>query len=107
MQDHLSYKINCVINNWFDSTYSDLDYDAIASGTITETFYCAGCTTRKRIGLKVEYKDSRSRTMYKCKDCMSKTSKEVVESKHESLLFNGKVVCRFKPVIRMDKRKHK
>ncbi|CAB4240995.1 hypothetical protein UFOVP22_40 [uncultured Caudovirales phage] len=69
MQDHLSYKINCVINNWFDFNHELRDYDSNYHFEKAKTFYCASCAIHKDIKLRKEVFDSMNRKRYRCLTC--------------------------------------
>lgn len=69
MQDHLSYKLNCVINNWFDYAYELRDYDSNYHYEKATTFYCATCAIHKDIKLRKVVFDSMNRKRYRCITC--------------------------------------
>jgi hypothetical protein len=62
MQDHLSYKLSCVIDNWFKSEESDVGY--IEGNDVDATFYCTGCHVFKSINLL-----SKSKRNKRCISC--------------------------------------
>jgi len=69
MQDKLSYKLNCVINNWFDYHYELRDYDSNYHFEKKTTFYCASCALHKDVKLKKEVFDSMNRRKNRCITC--------------------------------------
>lgn len=77
MQDSLNYKIQCRINNWFESGCDDWDYDSTYFKPADTTFYCNHCQTHKSVKLQKVTFDSLNRKLVRCTSCASKITKPI------------------------------
>ena len=77
MQDHINYKIQCKINNWFANDNEVWDYDSTYYKPADTTFYCNHCQTHKSIKLQKVTFDSLNRKQVRCTACASKITKPV------------------------------